>query len=131
MLDFPRWKTIGISLILLAGILFSIPSFLPEKAFNSLPGFAQTKVNLGLDLAGGSHLLLEPDPAHLRKTHLANGEKTVRPAMRGVHRADDDIAIRELRRSGNQTSFLVRDQAQIDGARERLFRETQGAGLTG
>jgi len=131
MLDFPRWKTIGISLILLAGILFSIPSFLPEKAFNSLPGFAQTKVNLGLDLAGGSHLLLEADLADLQKTQLANMEKTVRTAMRGEHGADDDIAIGELRRSGNQISFLVRDQAQIDEARERLFRETQGAGLTG
>ena len=59
MLDFPRWKTIGISIILLLGILFSIPSFLPTKTFESLPGFAQAKVNLGLDLAGGSHLLLE------------------------------------------------------------------------
>src|SRR5690606_30651813 len=91
MLDFPRWKTIGISLILLAGILFSIPSFLPEKAFNSLPGFAQTKVNLGLDLAGGSHLLLEADLADLQKTQLANMEKTVRTAMRGEHGADDEI----------------------------------------
>ena len=37
MLDFPRWKTIGISIILLLGILFSIPSFLPEKTRDSLP----------------------------------------------------------------------------------------------
>src|SRR5690606_5409385 len=58
-------------------------------------------------------------------------EKTVRTAMRGEHGPDDDIAIGELRRTGNQISFLVRDQAQIDEARERLFRETQGAGLTG
>ena len=37
MLDFPRWKTIGISIILLLGILFAIPSFLPSKTFDSLP----------------------------------------------------------------------------------------------
>ena len=53
MLDFPRWKTIGISIILLLGILFAIPSFLPEKTFDKLPSIAQIKVNLGLDLAGG------------------------------------------------------------------------------
>ena len=93
MLDFPRWKTIGISLILIAGILFSIPSFLPEKTFERLPGFAQIKVNLGLDLAGGSHLLLEADIDDLRKTQLDNMEKTVRAAMRGAAGSDDDIAI--------------------------------------
>ena len=131
MLDFPRWKTIGISIILLAGILFTIPSFLPERVFNQLPSFAQMKVNLGLDLAGGSHLLLEADLADLQKTQLSNMEKTVRTAMRGDHGADDDIAIGDLRRTATQVSFLVRDQTQLDEARERMFRETQGAAMTG
>ncbi|MBA3942231.1 MAG: protein translocase subunit SecD [Sphingopyxis sp.] len=131
MLDFPRWKTIGISIILLLGIVFSIPSFLPEKTFNSLPGILQTKVNLGLDLAGGSHLLLEADIADLRKTQLDNMEKTVRAAMRGSTGPDDDIAIGELSNSGGRISFLVRDLAKLDEARERLFRETGGASMTG
>ena len=131
MLDFPRWKTIGISIILLLGILFAIPSFLPSKTFDSLPGIAQIKVNLGLDLAGGSHLLLEADVADLQKTQLANMEKTVRTAMRGERGPDDDIAIGELSTAGGKISFLVRDQTQLDDARDRLFRETQGAGLTG
>ncbi|WP_033072974.1 protein translocase subunit SecD [Sphingopyxis sp. MWB1] len=131
MLDFPRWKTIGISIILLLGVLFSIPSFLPEKQFESLPGFAQAKVNLGLDLAGGSHLLLEADLADLEKTQLANMEKTVRAAMRGDRGPEDDIAIGELTNANGRISFLVRNGAQLDAARERLFSVTQGAGLTG
>lgn len=131
MLDFPRWKTIGIGIILLLGVLFSIPSFLTEKQFEALPGFAQAKVNLGLDLAGGSHLLLEADLDDLAKTQLSNMEKTVRTAMRGERGPDDDIAIGELSTDGGRISFLVRDQAQLDEARERLFRETQGAALTG
>src|SRR3546814_605770 len=131
MLDFPRWKTVGISLILLCGILFTIPSFLPEKVFHQLPSFAQMKVNLGLDLAGGSHLLLEADLDDLQKTQLGNMEKTVRTAMRGEHGADDDIAIGELRRTATQVSFLVRNQTQLDEARERMFRETRGAAMTG
>jgi len=130
MLDFPRWKTIGISIILLLGILFSIPSFLPAKAFDSLPGIAQIKVNLGLDLAGGSHLLLEADTADLQKTQLANMEKTVRTAMRGERGPDDDIAIGELSNAGGKISFLVRDQTKLDEARDRLFNETGGAGIS-
>ena len=131
MLDFPRWKTIGISIILLFGIVFAIPSFLPEKTFDKLPSFAQIKVNLGLDLAGGSHLLLEADTADLQKTQIANMEKTVRAAMRGERGADDDIAIGELSTAGGKISFLVRDQAKLDEARDRLFKETGGAGMTG
>jgi preprotein translocase subunit SecD len=129
MLDFPRWKTIGISIILVLGILFSIPSFLPQKVHDSLPGFLQAKVNLGLDLAGGSHLLLEADLADLQKTQLANMEKTVRAAMRGERGPDDDIAIGELSNAGGKISFLVRDQRQLDAARDRLFNETGGAGI--
>ena len=131
MLDFPRWKIIGISTILLLGILFTIPSFLSEKTFDKLPSFAQVKVNLGLDLAGGSHSLLEADIADLQKTQLDNMEKTVRTAMRGEAGPSDDIGIGELSTAGGRISFMVRDQAQLDEARERLFRETQGAGLTG
>ncbi len=131
MLDFPRWKTISICISLLLGILFAIPTFLPQKTFDQLPGFAQMKVNLGLDLAGGSHLLLEADIADLNKTQLSNMEKTVRVSMRGETGPDDDIAIGDFKASGSTISFLVRDQAQLDEARERLFRETQGAGLTG
>ncbi|HEV7341333.1 MAG TPA: protein translocase subunit SecD [Sphingopyxis sp.] len=131
MLDFPRWKTISISIILLLGILFSIPSFLPEKTRDSLPAFMQAKVNLGLDLAGGSHLLLEADIDDLRKTQLANMEKTVRAAMNGERGPDDDIAIGELTTEGGRISFLIRDQAQLDDARDRLFSQTQGAAMTG
>jgi preprotein translocase subunit SecD len=131
MLDFPRWKTISISIILLLGIIFSIPSFLPEKTLHSLPSFMQAKVNLGLDLAGGSHLLLEADIDDLRKTQLTSMEKTVRTAMRGERGPDDDIAIGELSVAGGKISFLVRDQAQLDDARERLFSQTRGAAMTG
>ncbi len=131
MLDFPRWKTISISLILLLGVIFSIPTFLPEKTLASLPSFMQAKVNQGLDLAGGSHLLLEADIDDLRKTQLTSMEKTVRTAMRGERGPDDDIAIGELTVAGGKISFLVRDQAQLDDARDRLFSQTRGAAMTG
>src|SRR3546814_3359924 len=92
----------------------------------SLPSVLQAKVNLGLDLAGGSPLLLEADIADLRKTQLTNMEKTVRTAMRAESGPDDDVAIGELSNAGGKISFLVREQAQLDEARARLFSETQG-----
>ena len=35
MLDFPRWKTISIWLIIILGLVFSIPSMVPEKTVES------------------------------------------------------------------------------------------------
>src|SRR5690606_2738411 len=39
--------------------------------------------------------------------------------------------IGELSTDGGRISFLVRNQAQLDDARDRLFSQTQGAALTG
>ena len=62
MLDFPRWKVLSIWAIVLLGILFSIPSLLPQSAREKWPSFLpHSTISLGLDLAGGSHLLLEAD----------------------------------------------------------------------
>ena len=69
MLNFPRWKVWGISLICLVISLMAVPSFLPANVFDRLPAFARAiHVNLGLDLAGGSQLLLEAETNVLRVT---------------------------------------------------------------
>jgi preprotein translocase subunit SecD len=131
MLDFPRWKTIGIGIILLLGIIFTIPSFLPEKTAAALPGPLASQVNLGLDLAGGSHLLLEADLSDFETVQLEKMERAVRQAMRGETGPNDDIAIGEMARSGGRLSFMVRELTQIDEARDRINRLTQGAQMTG
>ncbi|HLL58463.1 MAG TPA: protein translocase subunit SecD, partial [Allosphingosinicella sp.] len=60
MLDFPRWKIWAVTLSVVLGILLAVPSMLPPAATSWMPGWARdTHVNLGLDLAGGSQLLLE------------------------------------------------------------------------
>ncbi len=131
MLDFPRWKTIGISIILLLGIIFTIPSFLPEKTTEQLPGILQSRVNLGLDLAGGSHLLLEADLSDFDNVQLEKMERSVRQAMRGDPGPDDDVAIANLTRGNGQISFVVRELTQLDEARERVNRLTQGVATGG
>ena len=73
MLNFPRWKVIGIWAILAIGILLSVPSLLSATSVSAyLPAWAQRiHVNLGLDLAGGSHLLLEADTSDLARQRAA------------------------------------------------------------
>ena len=62
MLDFPPWKVWGISLLCLIAVALAIPSLLPQSQVNQWASWLPSaRINLGLDLAGGSHLLLEAD----------------------------------------------------------------------
>ncbi len=131
MLDFPRWKTILVSIVSIVGVLLAIPTLVPGNWVDSLPSAVTSRVNLGLDLAGGSHIMLEADVADVRKQRLDAMERSVREEMRGEPGAADDIAIGDVARTGNSLSFLVRDASKIDAVRERLNQLTTGAGLTG
>ena len=128
MLDFPRWKVWSIWGIIIIGILFAIPSLLPSQARQYWPSFLpQSTIHLGLDLAGGSQLLLEADLSDFRKQRLQAMEDTVATELRRSPRID----IGDVSTSGDRLSFAVRDPGQVDDAVERLRAITQPVGLTG
>ena len=58
MLQYQLWKKLVVVVILLAGVIYASPNLLGGQAASILPG---EKINLGLDLRGGSHLLLRVD----------------------------------------------------------------------
>ncbi len=128
MLDFPRWKVWAISLTIFAGILFAIPSLLPASAMERYPSWLpHSRINLGLDLAGGSHLLLEADLADAEKQRLQTMEDNVQTELR----RDPRIQVGDVSTAGGRITFMVRDPAQLDDAVERLRTLTQPVGLTG
>ena len=128
MLDFPRWKTWLISLTILAGIFLAIPSLLPPSAKAKWPSWlpGQT-ISLGLDLAGGSQLLLEADANDASKQRLQAMEDSVTTELRRAPRID----VGDISTAGGRLSFMVRDATQLDAAVERLRSLTQPVGLTG
>lgn len=128
MLDFPRWKLWFVSLLVTVGVLLSIPSLLPSRIVDDLPDWASARVNLGLDLAGGSHLLLEAQTSDVARQRLELMEDSVRREMR---RASPRIEIGEVSTSGGRLSFMVRDPSRVDAAVELARAQTQPAGLTG
>lgn len=128
MLDFPRWKIWLVIATLIIGCAYAVPSFLPKSTVANFPSMFQPRVNLGLDLAGGSHLLLEASRADIVKQRLVNMEEEVRTAMR---RNDPRIDIGQISQDGGKLAFMVRQPAQVDAAVERIRALTQGAGMTG
>jgi preprotein translocase subunit SecD len=62
MLQISRWRVALVILAAVWGLIFALPNVLPERVRGDLPDFLpKSAVNLGLDLRGGSHLLLEVD----------------------------------------------------------------------
>ncbi|WP_242098365.1 protein translocase subunit SecD [Sphingomonas sp. CROZ-RG-20F-R02-07] len=127
MLDFPRWKVASIIGLLAVLCALAIPSFLPESVTNRWP--VHPRINLGLDLAGGSYLLLEADTNDLANARIETMREQIATEM---HRGTPDIAIGDISTRGGQLSFLLRDPGQVDAARERLLTITgSGAGMSG
>ena len=129
MLDFPRWKIWSIWLVIAFGIIFSVPSFFPKAEVAAWPAYVpRAQINLGLDLAGGSQLLLEADVRDAAKQRLQAMEDQVTNELR---RSEPRIAIGDVSTQGGRLSFMVRDPAQFDAAYERMRTLSQPVGLTG
>ncbi|APE29065.1 protein translocase subunit SecD [Aurantiacibacter gangjinensis] len=126
MLDFPLWKRIWLWGITLAVALVSVPSITSLSGV-SLPDWAEgPEINLGLDLAGGSHILLEADPSQVASQRLESLEDSVRTSLRD---AEPAIRIGDVSTSGGRLSFMLDNPAEIDRAREILTPLINGNGL--
>jgi preprotein translocase subunit SecD len=126
MLHFPRWKVWSITLTCLIAILMAVPSMMSEERRNWLfPSWAAAiHINLGLDLAGGSHLLLEAETGDLARQRLETMEDVIRREMRTA-----GIRIENLSTQNGQLSFRVSDPNQLAEARNIANRQTQPVGF--
>jgi preprotein translocase subunit SecD len=70
MLYFTRWKALAIILTALVVCLCAVPNFFPQERVKTWPVWAQRHIVLGLDLQGGSYLLLEVDSNYVKKQKL-------------------------------------------------------------
>jgi preprotein translocase subunit SecD len=129
MLDFPRWKVWLVLASIVTGLAFAVPNFFPAETVRTWPAWVpRAQFNLGLDLKGGSHLLLEAESLDVAKQQMTLMEENVRTEMR---RATPRIEISDISTTGGAVSFLVRDVAQLDAAMESARRLSQPVGVTG
>src|SRR6476469_6504767 len=111
MLNFPRWKVWSISLLLLLGVVLAVPSFLPSNIASQIPVLRAIHVNLGLDLAGGSQLLLEAETQDVARQRAENMEDVLRGELRRA-----SINVSQMGTSNGEVRFLVDNPAQFDAA---------------
>ena len=109
---FGRGRTLIVAVVCLVGFLFVLPNFFPASRVDSLPGWLPSKqINLGLDLQGGSHLLLEVDVGVVIQERLESLEDEVRSTLRGAR-----LGYTGLRTNQGSVSLRVRDLADLDAA---------------
>lgn len=100
MLEVPLWKKILIISVIIFAIFFSLPNIAPNLA----PENAK-KINLGLDLRGGAHLLLEVDFS----SYILEKTEWLREEVRTILR-DKNIGYMNLLNEKNKVKFLLRDE---------------------
>jgi protein-export membrane protein SecD len=113
---FAPWKVWAIVLAVLLGLVFALPNFLPQVALDDLPGWwPKQRINLGLDLQGGSHLLLEVEVEAVVQERLEALVEDVRSALREARIGYTGLVIRE-----GAVSLRVREPADVERAVEIL-----------
>ncbi|MBS0529181.1 MAG: protein translocase subunit SecD [Proteobacteria bacterium] len=94
MLYFTRWKALAIIVIALLVCLCAIPNFFPEAQVKTWPKWAQRHLVLGLDLQGGSYLLLEVDSNYVKKEKLDQVRDDARKTLRDARIAYTGLAVK-------------------------------------
>jgi preprotein translocase subunit SecD len=119
MLYFTRWKALAIILTALVVCLCAVPNFFPEAQVKGWPSWAQRRMVLGLDLQGGSYLLLEVDSNFVKKEKLDQIRDDVRRVLRearigftGLSSKQDSVEVR-VKDADLQTALTkLRDLSQ-------------------
>ncbi|MBM3572391.1 MAG: protein translocase subunit SecD [Alphaproteobacteria bacterium] len=113
MLYFAKWKMAAIAGVCVLAALLSAINVLPRSVLDLLPKeLAGRQVVLGLDLQGGSHLLLEVDVKTVIADRLNGLLDSIRTAFR-----QERIAYTNLNLAGDAITVALREAGDLDKAR--------------
>ncbi len=126
MLRFEPWKIALVAIVTVLGVFFAWPNLLARDTAESLPSWLpSTQINLGLDLQGGSHLLLLCEIDAVIDERLETVVDEIRLRLR-----ERRIGYTGLGASGGQVSFQLRDTADEEDARDALNEVDAGTVIT-
>ncbi|MFO1249186.1 MAG: protein translocase subunit SecD [Alphaproteobacteria bacterium] len=116
MLQVSIWTRLITLIIVVGGILVALPNALPQSVRDKMPKFLPSSaVNLGLDLQGGSYLLLGVDFDAVTRDRAETLVGDIRAGFRKAH-----IPLTDLNAHGDTVSVRVTDPSRIAEARTLL-----------
>ncbi|CAN7328612.1 protein translocase subunit SecD [Neorhizobium sp. LjRoot104] len=106
------WLVTTYLVIIFLGILVALPNVIPQPTLDRLPAWLpHSRVSLGLDLRGGSHLVLEVDRGDLINERVQSLLQESRRVLR-----EKNITTTAIRRTGDTVTIALRDAAQRGAA---------------
>ena len=116
MLQFETWKKAIVLLLVAIGILYALPNLFSRGDDKGGPAFIPGQaINLGLDLQGGSHLLLQADLNAVIAERMVGVQENLRLAFRA-----EKIRFRNLKAEKDSVSFALRDVADDSVVNTRM-----------
>ncbi|WP_435641389.1 protein translocase subunit SecD [Micavibrio aeruginosavorus] len=114
MIYIETWKKVLIVLVCVLSLIYSAPNLLDqatrEKMAQTMPGFVPHKaVNLGLDLQGGSHLLLKVELGDVLTQRADTLAQSLRPELR-----EQKIGYTRIAPVPNGVRVSLRADADVD-----------------
>jgi preprotein translocase subunit SecD len=126
MVNFPTWKKVLVALICFIGLAFAAPNFVPKVLTEQLPSWLPNQqVNLGLDLRGGSHLLLEVEVQAVIDEYLEALVGSARDELRS-----ERIRYRSLSKTETSVGVTIPDAVDREKAVELLRGVDAGAEIS-
>ena len=123
MQKFPKWQIFLIFISCAASIFFSLPSLVnSDKYKDFLPN---RSINLGLDLQGGAHLLLEVDFANYLKDQVENLKSIIKQELKS-----NNIGFLRIHNSDLSVSFKLKDRNDLDKASKILQSEIKSIDIS-
>ncbi|HEV8014969.1 MAG TPA: protein translocase subunit SecD [Stellaceae bacterium] len=113
MLYFQGWKLTLILGVCLLGFIFALPNAFAPATIAHWPSILQRQISLGLDLRGGSHLLLEVDMNAVEQERLNNLVDEVRTELVAAK-----IGYTDLAATADHVGFTVRDAGRMNDVRD-------------
>ncbi|MGV3550972.1 protein translocase subunit SecD [Rhizobium sp.] len=111
-----RWKVGTYLAVIIIGLLIALPNILSDRMLASLPSWLpHSRVALGLDLRGGSHLVLEVDRDSMKNEWL----QTLQQESGGMLRTAG-IGVKSVRRVGDTVEVALVEPADFDKANTEL-----------
>ncbi len=126
MFGYSKLKTGMVVAVVVLGFIFAIPNFLPKTVLSQLPSGLREwfkPVTLGLDLQGGSYLLMEVDTKDLLKEKLITLADLTRSELRAKK-----IRFAGLDVDGETMRIRILNSADVNAARE-VIRSQEKEGL--
>ena len=115
MKNYPIWKSFTVIILVSLGIIFSVPSIIYDD--NTENWFLKNKINLGLDLQGGSYLLLEVQLETLYAEELENFSDSIRVLAR-----DNQTKINQVEIYENTIIVNFEDNTKINDIKNSFFQ---------